>query len=284
MQKRYLLLFFFCLIHSVLFSDFYSEGKYSGWYCFEDKEKQKEKEPEDYCDIDDPALADQIIKKKTERLMQFLNLAQLNPTTKNIAQFLKLQAEILDRSFLFSVAGKRFLLEHPELAGSLDNPALSSFGMSVEKKKRNAEKINIVETFKDRFALFLFCNGNDLISNEAATIAKLFASGFGWRIRVFSLSGEPIEAFPDWKKSNQLEEAFRIKQAPAFFMVNPLSWNSVEKTFEAYLVGTGIFSVPELVDNIIAQAEHYKLLGGSPPTTQPPKGGERVAPDQLQPS
>lgn len=264
MQKSHLLLFFFCLFHASLFPNFYSEGKYSGFYCFEDKEDQTKKPQEDYRDINDPAIADEIIKEKGEKLIQSLNLAQLNPTQQNIAQFLKLQAEILDRSFTFSVAGRRFLLEHPEFAGSRDNPSLSSFGLNIEKTKREAEKREIAEELKDRFVLFLFCNGGELISNEAANIAKLFASVFEWKIRIFSLNDKPIETFPDWKKSGQLKQAFPIKQAPAFFMVNPLSWNRVEKTFEAYLVGTGVFSVPELLDNIIAQTKHYKLLGEQP--------------------
>ena len=262
MQKQ-AILFFLCLFPALLLASFYSEGKYSGWYCFEDKETHKEKEKEDFSQLSDPVLADDIVKEKAKKLIQYLNLAQLNPTSKNIAQFLKLNAEILDRGLNYGYATGRFLLEHPEYTGSKANPALSSFGRSIEKKRKEAKDIATIDALKEHFVLFVFCNGNCDLANEAATIAQLFAVDFGWKLRVFSLNQQPIKTCPNWKPSNQLEEAFHISQTPAFFIVDPLSWNPSQKTFEAYLVGTGIFSVPELVDNIVSQAEHYKLLGAS---------------------
>ena len=139
--------------------------------------------------------------------------AVLRPTPENVAAYIALQREQLDRATLFADVWRRLLWERPDLDYTLVRP-VGQLAKQVWLDERSAARNDAVEAISDRYGLFYFFSSSCGACKTFSPILRAFADAHGLTVRAVSVDGGRSLYFPAATHDRGQMERMGLADAP----------------------------------------------------------------------
>jgi len=212
----------------------------AGWYWYDESSVESE-EDKDSPKTPEQALAQmQKLQKKAEAQKA---LAILNPTRKNISDYIKTQNAISNRASTFAAVWQRTLQVEPELDYRHVAPVNQAARRVYYEEQREASRSGI-ESFSKKYGLMFFFRSDCPYCHKFAPILKSFEEKYGVEILPVSLDGAGLPEYPHPERDNGIARNMNITTVPAVLAIDT-------KSNEVLPVSYGLVSVDELTTRII---------------------------------
>ena len=168
-----------------------------GWHFYCDREEEPDEEPRELS-APPPASgsATARIAALRERLEEARAAAILDPAPENVAAYLRLQQETLQRAATFSDAFRRTVWATPALDYTLRRPvgALAKRLWSDERRKEIADAL---ARLGERYGLIYLGHPDCGGCRVFGPLLRAFAMRHGLDVLAVSLTGGPLEGWPE---------------------------------------------------------------------------------------
>ena len=228
------------------------ESHAEGWHWYENLPEEA-KETEDKKDVSppyDPVKQMQTLRATIERA---LNQAILQPTDKNVKNYIVLQNQLSNQSSLFADVWQRVLLDNPSLNYSLIHPT-NTLAKQVDLDQQHKKEDEALAKLAQESGLFFFYSSSCAYCRKFAPILKSFALSYKITIVPITLDGKFLPEFPNSKIDNGQAAKFNVTVEPSLFAVNPY-------TGKAYPVSQGLISQDDLRKRILDISRNF--MGGT---------------------
>lgn len=183
------------------------------------------------------------INKELKRLKE---TAILNPTEKNIHQFLKAQDWLMTKSATFADAARRVVWANPDVNYNARSP-VANFSRMNEYSRKSKEARTAMKEMAQEHGLVFFARSDCSYCHDQAPVLKWVEREMGIQVMAISMDGGPIPMFPDAKRDNGISMMLTggngVPTVPAIFLVN-------RETKEAIPLGTGVIAGEELAERV----------------------------------
>ena len=219
-----------------------------GWhfYCDRDREDAEENVPAKQPPPARPASPMERILEMRRALEEARAKAILDPSPENVAAYLHLQQETLQRAASFSDAFRRTVWGNPELDYTLRRP-VGALAKGVWSDERRAERAGVLARLGERYGLIYLGSAQCSACRVFGPLLRAFALRYGLDVLAVSLTGEPLEgwpeAVPDQGRSAGLGLTTRV--VPAVFLYDT-------QTSRALPVSFGVVAEDQLAERIFA--------------------------------
>ena len=220
-----------------------------GWhfYCDRNEEPAEEDLPatEAPASVPPPSPTERISRMR-RALAEARARAILDPSAENVAAYLHLQQEALQRAASFSDAFRRTVWGNPELDYTLRRP-VGALAKTLWSDERRAERAAVLARLGERYGLIYLgqtgCSGCRVFG----PLLRAFALRHGLDVLAVSLTGGPLEgwpeAAPDQGRAARLGLTTRV--VPAVFLYDT-------RTSRALPVSFGVVAEDQLAERIFA--------------------------------
>ena len=216
-----------------------------------------------YCDRDEaaeppqthpaPAPADPSARTATERIAAMRReleearaTAILDPTTRNVAAYLRLQRETLQRAATFSDVFRRTVWAAPELDYTLTRP-VGALAKRLWSNERRAARDAALAALSERYGLIYLGHAGCAACRVFGPLLRAFALRFRLDVLAVSLTGEPLEGWPEAVPDNGSAARLGLGRAPLPAVV--LFDTETERVVP---VGFGVMAEDQLAERIFA--------------------------------
>ena len=219
-----------------------------GWhfYCDRDREDAEEDVPAKQPPPARPASPMERILKMRRVLEEARARAILDPSADNVAAYLRLQQEALQRAASFSDAFRRTVWGNPDLDYALKRP-VGALAKRVWSDERRAERAAVLARLGERYGLIYLGIAQCSECRVFGPLLRAFALRHGLDVLAVSLTGEPLEgwpeAVPDQGRAARLGLTTRV--VPAVFLYDT-------QTSRALPVSFGVVAEDQLAERIFA--------------------------------
>ena len=192
-----------------------------------------------------PAAVDRILEMRRV-LEEARARAILDPSAENVAAYLHLQQETLQRAASFSDAFRRTVWGNPELDYTLRRP-VGALAKRLWSDERRAERVNVLARLGERYGLIYLGSARCSECRVFGPLLRAFALRHGLEVLAVSLTGEPLEgwpeAVPDQGRAARLGLTTRV--VPAVFLYDT-------QTSRPMPVSFGVVAEDQLAERIFA--------------------------------
>lgn len=214
------------------------------WYPDQVRKKKEETKPEKERQKSLYEMTDfEEIQKEIKRLKE---MAILNPTEKNVHEFLKAQNWMMDKSAVFADQARRVAWQNADVSYNAKSPVVNFARQRIDERRANDRKQMIKQLSQDHGLIF-FAKSDCAYCHDQAPILKGYQNETGMPIIAISLDGGPIAMFPDAKKDNGISMVLTggqgVPVVPAIYLVN-------RKTNQAIPIATGVVAADEISERI----------------------------------
>ncbi len=219
-----------------------------GWhfYCDRDRQDAEEDVRAKQQPPARPASPMERILEMRRALEEARAKAILDPSADNVAAYLHLQQETLQRAASFSDAFRRTVWGNPELDYTLRRP-VGALAKRVWSDERRAERTAVLARLGERYGLIYLGSAQCSECRVFGPLLRAFALRHGLDVLAVSLTGEPLEgwpeAVPDQGRSARLGLTTRV--VPAVFLYDT-------QTSRALAVSFGVVAEDQLAERIFA--------------------------------
>ena len=240
-------------------TDFYKKHA-EGWFWYQDpsviEEEKEEKENKDETKEKQPSQTPLNLAQKAHKQMETFKkqledlkvIALVNPTPQNVASYMRIQKEMVDRSENFSKTWQQVVLTNADLNPEVQNPT-AQYAQHIQHDVKTQQKKQTISRLSKTYGLIYFFKGNCPYCTGFAPIVKMFADKYNWQVMAVSLDGNPSDIFPDARPDNGIGEALQVKNVPAL-----IAYNS--DTNDIIPISYAMTSLDQLENNVMA------LVGG----------------------
>ncbi|RZI47517.1 conjugal transfer protein TraF [Rickettsiales endosymbiont of Peranema trichophorum] len=221
-------------------TSFYKDKK-RGWHWYESKPKDMPKESTQSSVELTPTDVINTIRKDAENK---LHRAIVEPTEKNIIDYIKAQEKIGNRSVKFSKAWQRVIYKHPELDRTLRHPT-SSNALHISRQEESARKRRKIRTLSHEYGLMYFFRGDCQYCKGFAKVVRDFATFYDWKVMGIQMGEVGLAEFRDAKLDNGISRNLGITVVPALIAVHPRTGSMIPLAF-------GYVSEDEIEDRVDA--------------------------------
>jgi len=236
-------------------SSIYSGNHSLGWHFYCDRADQKEvgepesavnQTPEPAPEIPQPPEDDAIgkIRELRRQLEQKRAEAILDPTTENVAAYLHLQQETLERAAVFSDMFRRTVWATPELDYTLRRP-VGALAKRLWSDGRRAERDGVLARLGERYGLIYLGDADCEGCRVFGPLLRAFSMRHGLDVLAVSLDGKPLEGWPEAVPDNGRAERLGLGGAPL-----PAVVLFDTKTNKVQPVGYGVLAEDQLAERI----------------------------------
>ena len=224
---------------------FYCQERELGdwFYCAEPNRAQKPA-PEPILETPAPSAATRL-ERVTGQLRELKALAILEPTTENVAAYIRFQREQLDRASLFSDVWQRAVWQTPDLDYTLQRP-IGTVAKRDWLDRRKADRHAALDALGDRYGLFYFFAQSCGACTVMSPIVKSVADRHGITVRAISTDGGPSPIFPNYRVETSERTRLGLaddRTAPAVVLFD-------SQTRTPIPIGYGIIAADELTARI----------------------------------
>lgn len=215
------------------------------WYPdpIEAKPKQEPKAPEPKPKTIYEMTTLSEIQKELERLKA---VAVVNPTEKNVLEFLKAQNFIMDKSSVFADVSRRVVWTHPEVDYNARR-SVANFSITNQRQRDNLKRGQLMANLAETHGLVFFSRSDCGYCKDQAVALKRFHEDTKIPILPISLDGGAVHLFPDAKPDNGIamlaSRGEGIQTVPAVFLIN-------RATRELLPLGAGVVAADNLAERI----------------------------------
>ncbi len=219
-----------------------------GWhfYCDRDRKDPEEDTPAPQQSPAQPESPMERIREMRHALEEARARAVLDPSAENVAAYLHLQQEALQRAASFSDAFRRAVWASPDLDYTLRRP-VGALAKRLWSDERRAERAAVLARLGERYGLIYLGDANCPACRVFGPLLRVFALRHGLDVLAVSLTGEPLEgwpeAAPDRGRAARLGLTTRV--VPAVFLYD------TEKR-RAMAVSFGVVAEHQLAERIFA--------------------------------
>ena len=189
-----------------------------GWHFYCDRaapDRQGEREPESSVPVRVPSVSGAVAE--IERMRQALEasraVAILEPTPDNVAAYLYLQQESLQRAATFSDVFRRVVWSTPELDYTLTRPAGALSKQLWSDERRSAQE-NALANLGERYGLIYLGDAGCAGCRVFGPLLRAFALRHGLDVLAVSLTGEALEGWPEAVHDNGRAAELGLDGAP----------------------------------------------------------------------
>ncbi len=220
------------------------------WYC-DDEEKTTEairpkKEPVAIPQQAQPVLKDLSKIKNAEELRKELkvreDIAVMNPTEKNIKNYLDAWHLVMDKSTVFTDQWRRVVWGNPQYDYSLKSPSNNS-ALRVNNQIKDENRGNYLREIAKEHGLIFFFRSDCPYCHQYAPTLKMLSEMYGIEVLAVSIDGGGLPDFPNYRDGRAVAQQWGIEKVPATFIAS-------KKTNERAPVGFGVMSLQEIIERI----------------------------------
>ena len=220
-----------------------------GWHFYCDSEQEHAEEDPPTTEAPPPvpsASPMERILELRQALEETRARAILDPSAENVAAYLHLQQETLQRAASFSDAFRRTVWGNPELDYTLRRP-VGALAKRLWSDERRAERAAVLARLGERYGIIYLGSAQCSECRVFGPLLRAFALRHGLEVLAVSLTGEPLEgwpeAVPDQGRSARLGLTTRV--VPAVFLYDT-------QTSRALPVSFGVVAEDQLAERIFA--------------------------------
>ena len=172
--------------------------------------------------------------------------AILDPSAENVAAYLRLQQETLQRAASFSDAFRRTVWASPDLDYTLRRP-VGALAKRLWSDERRAERAAVLARLGERYGLIYLGHAKCPACRVFGPLLRAFALRHGLDVLAVSMTGEPLEgwpeAVPDQGRAARL--GLDVRSVPAVVLYDT-------RTRRALPVSYGVVAEDQLAERIFA--------------------------------
>ena len=172
--------------------------------------------------------------------------AILEPTAENVAAYLRLQQETLQRAAVFSDAFRRTVWATPALDYTLRRP-VGALAKQVWSDGRREAREAALARLGERYGLIYLGHAGCAACKVFGPLLRAFALRHGLDVLAVSLTGEPLEGWPEAVSDNGRAAQLGLSGAPV-----PALVLFDAETKRAVPVGFGVMAEDEMAGRIFA--------------------------------
>lgn len=181
-----------------------------------------------------------------KELKKIREAAILNPSEKNVYDYLKAQAWIMEKSAVFADTARRVVWASPDVDYNNKSP-VTTMARSGMAERRSHERKGNIEQLSQTHGLLWFARSDCPYCHDQASIIKVFERSYNLPVLTVSMDGGPIPMFPEAKPDNgissRVTKGAGVEIVPALYLIN-------RSTFEAIPLGSGVIAAEELAERI----------------------------------
>ena len=170
-----------------------------GWHFYCDREARTPVEavpPDVPSSVPAPPSATERILTMRRALEEARAAAVLEPTTENVAAYLHLQQETLQRAAAFSDVFRRTVWAHPELDYTLKRP-VGALAKRLWSDERRAAREAALRGLSERYGLIYLGHADCAACRVFGPLLRAFAGRHGLDVLAVSMTGGPLEGWPE---------------------------------------------------------------------------------------
>ena len=220
-----------------------------GWHFYCDRNEENVEEDAPATEARPPvrpASPMERILEMRQALEEARARAILEPNAENVTAYLHLQKEALQRAASFSDAFRRTVWASPDLDYTLKRP-VGALAKKLWSDERRAERAAVLARLGERYGLIYLGNAKCPGCRVFGPLLRAFALRHGLDVLAVSLTGEPLEgwpeAVPDQGRAARLGLKSRV--VPAVFLYDT-------RTGRALPVSFGVVAEDQLAERIFA--------------------------------
>ena len=172
-------------------------GEGLGWHFYCDRsDREAEQRPEQAAPPPPAASATERIVEMRRQLEEARAAAILDPSPAKVAAYLRLQQETLQRAASFSDAFRRTVWATPELDYTLKRP-VGALAKRLWSDERRADVAASLARLGERYGLIYLGHAGCSGCKVFGPLLRAFATRHGLDVLAVSLTGEPLEGWPE---------------------------------------------------------------------------------------
>ena len=172
--------------------------------------------------------------------------AVLDPTPDNVAAYLYLQQDSLQRAATFSDVFRRVVWSTPELDYTLSRPA-GALAKQLWSDERRSMQDNALATLGERYGLIYLGDAGCVGCRVFGPLLRAFALRHGLDVLAVSMTGEALEGWPEAVPDNGRAAQLGLAGAPV-----PALVLYDTQTGQAIPVAFGVVAEDQLAERIFA--------------------------------
>lgn len=178
--------------------------------------------------------------------------AVLNPSVKNIRDYLLIQHMITEQSTRFAQNWQKTLLLYPEFDYNLKHPVDASENQAYQSHLYDV-KVQITKQLSQRFGLFYFYRGDNVVDQVMSKTVVQFANWYHFSLIGISVDHKGIADIQNNRINQGQMQQLKVKALPALVLVNP-------KTGAHMILSYGYASNDELLTSCLNLTSDFKGL------------------------
>lgn len=218
------------------------ERKLGTWfYCESPKPKTPAKQPEASAP---PAKAMDRLALITKALDELRAKAILEPTTENVAAYIRYQREQLDRASTFADVWQRAIWQDPSLDYTLQRP-VNTLGKNAWLEQRKSDQAATMAALSRRYGLFFFFSSSCGACEAFSPVLKGLSEQYNLSVLPVSMDGGPIASFRNYVVDHGQYQRMGLQggQVPALVLFDTLTKKPIP-------VGYGVMAADEVMQRI----------------------------------
>jgi len=195
-----------------------------------------------------PKTAVERIREMRRVLEEARARAILDPSTENVAAYLHLQQETLQRAASFSDAFRRTVWASPDLDYTLKRP-VGALAKRLWSDERRAERATVLARLGERYGLIYLGHAKCPACRVFGPLLRAFALRHGLDVLAVSMTGEPLEGWPEAvpDRGRAARLGLDVTSFPAVVLYDT-------QTRKALPVAFGVVAEDQLAERIFALA------------------------------
>ena len=198
----------------------YVDAPIVGWHWYNEPQPEEGYEPEDDTvplSALPPNLQMSLLQKLTK---EKLNSAILSPSPEKAADYLRMQSYLMNLSGQFTQSAKKALLLYPDLDYNLEHSRYNSTTTLQQTAARQRQN-DAIYNLGQRYGLFLFYRGNNLLDTQMAATVHQFSQQYGLSLVPVSMDGARSAGLPQTRQDGGQAAKMGVSQFPALMLVEP---------------------------------------------------------------
>ena len=222
-------------------------GASLGWHFYCDRREEPDREPPTPPPAAEPGKpATERIDALRKALEEARAEAILDPTPANVAAYLRLQQETLQRAAAFSDAFRRTVWATPELDYTLRRP-VGALAKQVWSDRRRQDREAALARLGERYGLIYLGHAGCAGCRVFGPLLRAFAIRHGLDVLAVSLTGAALEGWPEAVPDDGRAIRLGLGDAPV-----PALVLFDTRTQRVFPVGFGVMAEDEMAERIFA--------------------------------
>jgi len=171
-------------------------GAALGWHFYCDREEEATEEAPPGPSVPTPGSATERVRALREALAEARAAAILEPSTENVAAYLRLQRDTLQRAATFSDAFRRTVWADPGLDYTLTRP-VGALAKRLWSDERRAERGAALGRLGERYGLIYLGHADCAACRVFGPLLRAFSLRHGLDVLAVSMGGGPLEGWPE---------------------------------------------------------------------------------------